>query len=74
MAKKALPIAKNLRIFAGSGHPALAESIAAELGVPLGKLLLTRFADGEIRVQVEESARGMDVFLVQPTCFPVNDN
>lgn len=74
MAKKALPIAKNLRVFAGSGHPALAESIAAELGVPLGKLLLTRFADGEIRVQVEESARGMDVFLVQPTCFPVNDN
>lgn len=74
MAKKALPIGKNLRVFAGSGHPKLTEAIVKELGMPLGKLLLTRFSDGEIRVQVEESARGMDVFLVQPTCFPVNDN
>ncbi|WP_309714606.1 ribose-phosphate pyrophosphokinase [Armatimonas sp.] len=74
MARKALPIGKNLRIFAGSGNPALATSIAQELGVPMGKMLLTRFADGEIRVQVDESARGMDVFLIQPTCMPVNDN
>ncbi|MFM7320358.1 MAG: ribose-phosphate diphosphokinase [Armatimonadota bacterium] len=64
----------NLRIFAGSSHPALAREIAGQLGVPLGNLLLTRFSDGEIRVQVEESARGMDVFLVQPTSSPVNES
>jgi phosphoribosylpyrophosphate synthetase len=64
----------TLRIFSGSSHPALAEAIAAHLGVQPGHSLLNRFADGEIRFQVEESARGMDVFLVQPTCAPVNDN
>ncbi len=64
----------NLRIFSGSSHPALAAEIAEALGTPLGNLLLTRFSDGEIRVQVEESARGMDVFLVQPTSSPVNES
>ncbi len=64
----------TLRVFSGSSHPALAESIAAHLGATPGSSHLTRFADGEIRFQVEESARGMDVFLVQPTCAPVNDN
>ncbi|MFY7953698.1 MAG: ribose-phosphate diphosphokinase [Armatimonadaceae bacterium] len=64
----------NLRVFAGSSHPTLAAEVACQLGVPLGELLLTRFSDGEIRVQVEESARGMDVFLVQPTSFPVNES
>ena len=64
----------TLRLFSGSSHPALARAIAAELGVSLGDAMLTQFADGEIRFQVEESARGMDVFLLQPTCAPVNDN
>lgn len=64
----------NLRLFAGSSHPALASEIAANLGVPLGKMLLARFSDGEIRVQVEESARGMDIFLLQPTSSPVNES
>ena len=64
----------TLRIFSGSSHPALAKSIAAELGVGLGDAVLTQFADGEIRFQVEESARGMDIFLIQPTCAPVNDS
>ncbi len=64
----------ELRIFTGNANPALGSKIADELGLPLGRLNLTRFADGEIRAMVEESARGMDVFLVQPTCGPVNDN
>jgi len=66
--------ADNLRVFSGSSHPELATEIASALGVPLGKLLLSRFSDGEIRAQVEESARGMDVFLVQPTSYPVNES
>ncbi|GAB4466323.1 MAG: ribose-phosphate diphosphokinase [Armatimonadaceae bacterium] len=64
----------NLRIFSGNSHPVLAHKIAECLRVPVGAMTLTRFNDGEIRVQVEESARGMDVFIVQPTCSPVNDN
>ncbi len=64
----------DLRLFAGNANPALAEEIAAHLGVPLGEMTVTRFHDGEIRIQVEESARGTDVFIVQPTCSPVNDN
>jgi ribose-phosphate pyrophosphokinase len=64
----------NLRLFCGNAHPALADAIAQQLGAPLGHMITTRFKDGEIRVQVEESARGADVFIVQPTCSPVNDN
>ncbi len=63
----------TLRIFSGNANPALADSIAAQIGRPLGRLHCTRFADGEIRVKIEESARGMDVFIVQPTCAPAND-
>lgn len=64
----------TLRIFSGNANPALAERIAHHLGRPLGKIHCSRFADGEIRAKIEESARGMDVFLVQPTCAPVNDS
>jgi ribose-phosphate pyrophosphokinase len=64
----------DLRLFSGNANPALANRIAFELGINLGRIHLTRFADGEIRAMVEESARGMDVFIVQPTCAPVNDN
>ena len=64
----------TLRVFSGNAHPALAENIAHHLDRPLGRVHCTRFADGEIRVKIEESARGMDVFIVQPTCAPVNDS
>ncbi len=64
----------GLRIFTGNANPALAASIAAELQTPLGEICVKQFADGEIFVKIEESARGQDIFLVQPTCFPVNDN
>ena len=64
----------TLRIFSGNANPELAAKIAHHVNLPLGKLLITRFSDGEIRVKIEESVRGMDVFIVQPTCEPANDS
>ncbi|KAG0498285.1 hypothetical protein HPP92_002976 [Vanilla planifolia] len=64
----------KLRIFSGTANPQLAQEIACYLGLKLGKIKIKRFADGELYVQLEESVRGCDVFLVQPTCPPVNEN
>ncbi|MDE2125875.1 MAG: ribose-phosphate pyrophosphokinase [Armatimonadetes bacterium] len=64
----------GFRIFAGNANPQLARDIAAVLKVQLGAITVSRFADGESRVKIEESARGQDIFIVQPTCAPVNDN
>jgi ribose-phosphate pyrophosphokinase len=64
----------TLKVFSGNAHPALAREICAELGVPLGKAYVGRFADGEVRLQILENVRGTDVFVIQPTCRPVNDN
>ncbi len=63
----------TLRIFSGNANPALAADIAGHLGQAVGRIHCTRFADGEIRVKIEESVRGKDVFIVQPTCAPAND-
>ncbi|HEY8393736.1 MAG TPA: ribose-phosphate pyrophosphokinase [Thermaerobacter sp.] len=63
----------RLKIFSGSANPELARAIAQHIGVPLGDLELGRFANGEIRVSVNESVRGADVFVIQPTCHPPND-
>src|SRR5256885_11179233 len=63
-----------LRIFSGNANPSLVARIAKSIGVPLGKITVKKFSDGEVCVKIEESARGLDVFLVQPTCHPVNDN
>ncbi len=64
----------SLRIFTGNANPELAAKIARELRTPLGEITVKHFSDGEICVQIEESARGQDIFIVQPTCYPVNDN
>ena len=64
---------ERLRLLSGSAHEPLAREIAAYLGIPLTGVLSKRFADGEVYVQVLESVRGCDVFLVQPTCAPVAD-
>ena len=69
-----MPGYESLRIFAGNSNPRLAESIARELGLSPGKMVVSRFSDGEIRVKVDESARGMDAFIIQSTCCPVNEN
>jgi ribose-phosphate pyrophosphokinase len=63
-----------LKVFSGNAHPALAREICECLGVPLGELELRRFSDGEIYCQIMENVRGADVFVVQPTCPPSNEN
>lgn len=64
----------RLKIFTGTAHPALAKEISDYIGVPLGKSLCGRFNNGEIQVMINESVRGKDCFIIQPTGSPVNDN
>jgi ribose-phosphate pyrophosphokinase len=64
----------ELKIFSGRAHPGLAAEICAYLGVQPGKVTLYNFSDGENSCQIDENVRGADVFIVQPTCPPVNDN
>jgi hypothetical protein len=61
-------------VFSGNANPRLAEEIAALLGVQLGRITVGRFADGEVNVQVHDNVRGKDVYIVQPTCAPVNEH
>ncbi|SHN70389.1 ribose-phosphate diphosphokinase [Desulfitobacterium chlororespirans] len=65
---------KELKIFCGNANRALAEEIVDYLGVPLGEAKVKRFQDGETTIAIDESVRGADVFVVQPTCNPTNDN
>ena len=64
----------KLKLFTGNSNPALAKRIAAAMGVELGDVTCKKFADGEVSVNFGESVRGCDVFLIQSTCCPVNDN
>jgi ribose-phosphate pyrophosphokinase len=64
----------DLKVFSGRAHPSLSQEIAESLGVPLGKTELYNFSDGEIFCQIDENVRGADIFVIQPTCTPVNDN
>ncbi|MEX2131834.1 MAG: ribose-phosphate pyrophosphokinase [Pseudohongiellaceae bacterium] len=61
-------------VFTGNANPGLADSIAKHIGLPLGNATLTKFSDGEISVELNENVRGKDVFVIQPTCAPANDN
>ncbi|HEX9987438.1 MAG TPA: ribose-phosphate pyrophosphokinase [Chloroflexia bacterium] len=63
---------ERLQVFSGTAHPALARAIATHLGTSLGQALVSQYRNGETRVCIEESVRGSDVFIVQPTCHPVN--
>jgi len=63
---------ERMRVFSGNANKILADSICAELGVSLGKAHISQFSDGETRVEIRENVRGMDVFIIQPTCSPVN--
>ena len=64
----------RLRLFAGSANRLLAQEVARYLGLDLGPMIRKRFADGELYIQIQESIRGADVYLLQPCCHPVNDN
>ncbi len=65
---------ENLMVFTGTATPELAAGVAQQLGIPLGKAVVTRFSDGEIMVEINENVRGKDVFVLQSTCAPTNDN
>jgi len=64
----------RLKIFSGTANPCLAEEICASLGLKLGNLMLETFSDGEVYLQFQENVRGADLFLIQPTCRPVDHN
>lgn len=66
-------VREDFRLFAGRANPALAQEIAETLGVELGKISIGPFPNSETRVQIEESIRGTDIYLVQPTCEPANE-
>ena len=65
---------KNLCIFGGSSHPQFAEEVSRRLGIPLGRCRLTKFANQETNVEIHESVRGCDVYIIQSGCGKVNDN
>ena len=63
----------DLKLFSGRAHPELARRMCEYLGLPLGRLMVSDFPDGEISCKIDEDVRGRDVFIVQPTCTPVNE-
>ena len=65
---------RDFKIFSGNSNPKLAKGIAEKLNTTVGEIRTDRFADGEIRVKFDQTVRGIDAFLVQSTCAPVNDN
>ncbi|WP_343277561.1 ribose-phosphate pyrophosphokinase [Kamptonema sp. UHCC 0994] len=69
-----IPDHNRLRLFSGSANTPLAQEVARYLGIDLGPMVRKRFADGELYIQIQESIRGCDVYLIQPTCQPVNDH
>ena len=64
----------ELKVFTGNGNPPLGQAVCDYLRVPLGAWRVIRFADGEVYCQILENVRGTDVFVIQPTCPPVNEN
>ncbi|HOL36628.1 MAG TPA: ribose-phosphate diphosphokinase, partial [Rubrivivax sp.] len=64
----------NTVLFTGNANPALAREIATTLGVELGQAAVGRFSDGEVTVEIRQNVRARDIFVVQPTCSPTNEN
>ena len=69
-----MPVDHKMMVFTGKANPQLALDIVANLNIPIGQALVDRFSDDETRVEIQENVRGRDVFVVQPTCSPTNDN
>ena len=69
-----MSVYQQMKLFSGTANLALSQQIADVIGVPLSKSMIRRFSDGEVFIEVEENVRGMDVFVIQPTCLPVNEN
>jgi ribose-phosphate pyrophosphokinase len=64
----------RLKVFSGNANPDLAKEICAYLCIPMGSAVIKRFSDGEVNVEIRDNVRGVDVFVIQPTCPPVNDH
>jgi len=64
----------KMMVFTGNANPELAEKVVERLDIPMGKANCTRFSDGEVSVEIQENVRGKDVFIIQSTCAPTNDN
>ena len=65
---------ERMRIFTGNANPKLAEAVVKHMGISLGRCIVGRFSDGEVMVELLENVRGRDVFVLQSTCAPTNDN
>jgi ribose-phosphate pyrophosphokinase len=72
--KPARSLFTDFKVFSGTANPALAEEVCEFLGAPLGAAMIKRFADGETHLQIQENVRGADVFVIQPTCTPVDQH
>jgi ribose-phosphate pyrophosphokinase len=72
--KNRIDTLNNIKIFTGNSNVALVEKVCDYLSIPLGRATVGRFPDGEIDVKVDEDVRGSDIFIIQPTCAPVNDS
>ena len=72
--QRSLPADSNLMVFTGNAHPKLAQDVCDDLNIPMGKAFVSQFSDGEVQVEIQENVRGKDVFVIQPTCMPTNDN
>ena len=68
------PILDDLKVFTGNGHPELSKSVCEYLDIPLGQAEVFKFANDNTFVRIHENIRQRDVFIIQPTCYPVNDN
>ena len=69
-----IPILDELKVFTGNGHPVLAQSVCEYLDIPMGQAEVFKFANDNTFVRIHENIRQRDVFIIQPTCYPVNDN
>src|SRR4026208_1316576 len=65
---------ERMRLFTGNGNPKLAEAVCKHLHISLGRCVVGRFSDGEVMVELLENIRGRDIFILQSTCGPTNDN
>src|SRR5256885_17130325 len=65
---------ERMRIFTGNANPKLAEAVVRHMNISLGRCIVGRFSDGEVMVELLENVRGKDVFVLQSTCAPTNDN
>lgn len=74
LTEPSVPDHNRLRLFSGCANVPLSQEVSRYLGIDLGPMVRKRFADGELYIQIQESIRGCDVYLIQPSCYPVNDH